>query len=87
MPEAVSTEMHASICTTSLSVLRPFSLYLLYVCPLGSAEAVNAALRGVRAVICTGDLGHLMPLWKQIKVEHVILLIKAGEPDPGPCLV
>ena len=44
-------------------------------------------MRGVRAVICTGRLGDLLPLCQQKKVEHLILLTSVGEPHPFLCLV
>ncbi len=50
----------------------------------GDARAVQAALRGVRAVICTGRLGEVLPLCQQRKVEHLILLTSTGEAPAVP---
>ncbi|CAL8463745.1 g3279 [Coccomyxa elongata] len=56
--------------------------YGSYVTPVegntGNTRALEAALRGVRAVICTGRLGDLLPLCQQKKVEHLILLTSVG---------
>ncbi|BDA48364.1 hypothetical protein COCOBI_12-0410 [Coccomyxa sp. Obi] len=61
--------------------------YGSYVTPVegntGNARALEAALRGVRAVICTGRLGDLLPLCQQRKVEHLILLTSVGTAGGG----
>lgn len=47
-------------------------------CPAGNAKAMEAALKGARAVICTGRLGSLLELPQARKVEHLIVLSSAG---------
>ncbi|KAK9917088.1 hypothetical protein WJX75_000779 [Coccomyxa subellipsoidea] len=61
--------------------------YGSYVTPVegnsGDARAVQAALRGVRAVICTGRLGEVLPLLQQRNVQHLILLTSTGAAGGG----
>ncbi len=44
----------------------------------GDARAVAAALRGVRAVVCPGRMGALLPAAAAAGVGHVVLLAAAG---------
>lgn len=50
----------------------------------GTADVSNGsslvrALKGVRALVCLGKTGALLPAAKQAGVEHVVLLSMAGE--------
>lgn len=50
----------------------------------GDLRALEAALRGVRTVICTGRLGHLLPLCQRKRIDHLIVLTSAGQPIYSP---
>ena len=53
-------------------------VHCLSVCLAGNAQALEAALKGARAVICTGRLGILLELPQSRKLEHLIVLSSAG---------
>jgi hypothetical protein len=46
----------------------------------GNGQALQSALRGARAVICTGRLGDLPSAAEQGGLEHLIVVSSAGQP-------
>ena len=46
----------------------------------GNGQALRAALKGARAVICTGRLGDLPSAAEQASLEHLIVVSSAGQP-------
>lgn len=44
----------------------------------GNSQTVQSALRGARAVICTGRLGELLRAAEQTSLEHLIVVSSAG---------
>lgn len=52
----------------------------------GNGQALQSALRGARAVICTGRLGDLSNAAEQGSLEHLILVASAGQPSAANCM-
>lgn len=52
----------------------------------GDARTLARALRGVRAVVCCGRLGALLPAAKAAGVQHLVLLSTVGAPRRGLAL-
>lgn len=46
----------------------------------GSVDALQAALTGTKAVVCTGRLGSLLQAAEQQDLEHLVAVSSAGQP-------
>ncbi len=45
----------------------------------GSMQALQPALTGAKAVVCTGRLGNLLQAAEQQRLEHIVVVSSAGQ--------
>ena len=49
----------------------------------GNVQALQSALRGAKAAVCTGRLGSLLQAAEQQNLQHIVVVSSAGEPAHG----